>query len=185
MARQQQARSRLDDSPMAALYEREALAIFTYVLRRVPSREDAEDILLEIFLAALENEAIGSLDAEKQRAWLLRVAHNKVVDFHRYAARRNNVPLEDVAETLYGAEDMEPDQVMLRQEEYALLQANLGRLPTLQQEIVRLRYNDELPYQEIAARVQKREGAIRVLLSRSFHFLRNIYKQQEGGHDNP
>jgi RNA polymerase sigma factor (sigma-70 family) len=184
MTRQQQTLPMLDDSLIAALYEREALTIFTYVLRRVPLREDAEDILLEVFLAALENESISELNAEKQRAWLLRVAHNKIVDFHRYAVRRTNVPLEDVTETLYGTEDMEPDQVILQQEEYALLQTNLARLPTLQQEIVRLRYNDGLPYPEIAARVHKREGAIRVLLSRSFHFLRNIYQQQEGGHDN-
>jgi len=75
------------------------------VLRHVPAREDAEDILLEVFLAALENESISELNQEKQRAWLLRVAHNKIVDFHRYTVRRTNVPLEDVTETLYGAED--------------------------------------------------------------------------------
>jgi RNA polymerase sigma factor (sigma-70 family) len=184
MTRQQQTLSMLDDSPIAALYEREALTIFTYVLRRVPSREDAEDILLEVFLAALENESVADLNDEKQRAWLLRVAHNKFVDFHRYAIRRTAIPLEEVTETLYGTEDTEPDQVILQQEEYSLLQANLTRLPALQQEIVRLRYNVGLPYPEIAARVNKREGAIRVLLSRSFHYLRTIYKQQEGGHDN-
>jgi RNA polymerase sigma-70 factor (ECF subfamily) len=65
MTRQQQTLSMLDDSSIAALYHREALTIFTYVLRRVPSREDAEDILLEVFLAALENESITDLNDEK------------------------------------------------------------------------------------------------------------------------
>jgi hypothetical protein len=69
MTRQQQTLSMLDDSSIAALYHREALTIFTYVLRRVPSREDAEDILLEVFLAALENESVADLNDEKQRVY--------------------------------------------------------------------------------------------------------------------
>src|SRR5436305_14731965 len=139
MRHQQQDMSILDGSPIAVLYQREALTIFAYVLRRAPTREDAEDILLEVFLAALEREDIVELSEEHQRAWLLRVAHNKMVDHHRYAVHRTAVPLEDVMETLYGAEDMEPDQVLLQQEEYALLRTHVTQLPALQQEVVHLR----------------------------------------------
>jgi len=178
MRHQQQDMSILDGSLIAALYQREALMIFTYVLRRVPTREDAEDILLEVFLAVLEREDIAELSEEKQRAWLLRVAHNKMVDYHRHAVYRSAVPLEDVMESLYSAEDMEPEQVMLQQEEYALLQANVTQLPALQQEIVRLRFTMGLRYPEIARMLNKRETAIRQLLSRSIRFLRNIYKHQ-------
>ena len=173
--------STLNDSPIAALYEREALTIFTYILRRVSSREDAEDLLLEVFLAALEYEAIADLNREKQRAWLLRVAHNKVVDHHRYTGRRDIVPLEGLQENLYSTEEMEPDQIFLQHEDYELLRTNLARLPALQQEIVHLRYSVGLPHAEIAKVLNKREGAIRVLLSRSLHFLRNVYKRHEGG----
>lgn len=171
----------LNDSPIAALYEREALAIFAYILRRVPLREDAEDLLFEVFLAALEHEGIAELPAENQRAWLLRVAHNKIVDHHRYTARRLSVPLEDVTEPLYDAQDREPEMVYLQHEEYALLRTNLARLPALQQEIVHLRFSLGLPHTEIASRLNKREGAIRVLLSRSLHFLRTLYQRQQGG----
>jgi RNA polymerase sigma-70 factor (ECF subfamily) len=178
MRYQQQELSILDNTPIAFLYQREALTVFVYVLRRVPVREDAEDILLEVFLAALENETIAELSEEKQRAWLLRVAHNKVIDHQRYAARRTAVPLDDLTETMYCVEDLEPDQVFLQQEEYAQLRANLTRLPALQQEILRLRFAVGLRYAEIARRLNKREEAIRQLLSRSLRFLRNIYKHQ-------
>lgn len=171
----------LNESPFAALYEREALVIFAYILRRVPSREDAEDLLFEVFLAALEHEDIADLPTENQQAWLLRVAHNKIVDHHRYTARRLSMPLEDVTEPLYDTQDREPEQVYLQQEEYALLQANLARLPALQQEIVHLRFNLGLRHTEIARRLNRREGAIRVLLSRSLHFLRTLYQRQQGG----
>lgn len=173
----------LQGSPIAALYEREALTIFAYILRRVRVREDVEDILFEVFLAALEYETIANLAQEQQRAWLLRVAHNKVVDYHRYTVRHLSVPLENVTETLYSAEDMEPDQIFLQQEEYALLHANLARLPILQQEIIHLRFTMGLRYADIARLLNKREGAIRVLLSRSLHFLRTFYQHRQGGHD--
>jgi RNA polymerase sigma factor (sigma-70 family) len=183
---QQQGQSKhsiLHGSPIAALYEREALTIFAYILRRVSVREDAEDILFEVFLAALEYETIANLAQEKQRAWLLRVAHNKIVDHHRYTVRRLSMPLDDVTETLYSAEDMEPEQILLQQEEYALLRTNLARLPALQQEIVHLRFTMGLRYAEIARLLNKREGAIRVLLSRSLRFLRTLYQHRQGGHD--
>jgi RNA polymerase sigma-70 factor (ECF subfamily) len=171
----------LNDSPIAALYEREALMVFAYILRRVPSREDAEDLLFEVFLAAIEDEGIADLPQENQRAWLLRVAHNKIVDHHRYSTRRLSLPLDDVTEPLYDTQDREPEQAYLQQEEYALLYGNLARLPALQQQIVHLRFSLELRHAEIASRLNRREGAIRVLLSRSLHFLRTLYQRQQGG----
>lgn len=174
---QQQDRSGFDGSPIAALYQREALAVFAYIKRRVPSREDAEDLLLEVFLAALEYETLADLPAERQRAWLLRVAHNKVIDHRRYASYRTAVPLEDVSEKIYSASEIEPDQALLAQEEYEQLQANVKRLPALQQEILHLRFTAGMPYTEIAQRLNKREGAVRTLFSRSLSFLRHIYRQ--------
>lgn len=169
--------STLDDTPLGQLYQREAYTIFKYIYRRVTSREDAEDILLEVFLAALENEDLADLKADKQRAWLFRVAHNKVIDHRRYATYRTAVPLENIVDTMYETEEAAPDELLLHEEEYQQLQANLARLPALQQEIVHMRFHMGMRYTEIARRINKREGAVRTLLSRSLSFLRNIYKQ--------
>lgn len=165
----------LNTTLFAELYQRYAAIIFTYVQRHVPSRQDAEDILLEVFLAALENEKLPDIDGDRQRAWLLRVAHNKMVDYHRHA--RNNVPLEEAVDTMYCSEDMEPEQVLLHQEEQSMLRTRLKRLPAVQQEVVRMRFMDELPYAEIARAMNKREGAIRVLLWRSLRSLREFYNR--------
>ncbi|HTK08245.1 MAG TPA: sigma-70 family RNA polymerase sigma factor [Ktedonobacteraceae bacterium] len=174
---QQRMRPILDGSPLALLYERDALTIFTYIVRRVSVREDAEDILLEVFLAALEQETLADLHAEKQRAWLLRVAHNKVIDHLRYQQRRSIVPLETVSETLYAHEENEPDVLLLAQEEYAQLRSHVEQLPALQQEVIRLRFSAGLHYHEIARLLNKREGAVRVLLSRALGLLRTIYRR--------
>jgi RNA polymerase sigma factor (sigma-70 family) len=176
---QQRMHSILDGSPLARLYERDALTIFSYVLRRVSIREDAEDILLEVFLAALEHETLADLSAEKQRAWLLRVAHNKVVDHLRYHQRRSIVPLEEVSETLYCNDESGPDALLVEQEEYAQLRTHLEQLPALQQEVIHLRFSAGLHYHEIARLLNKREGAVRVLLSRALGLLRTIYRRSK------
>ena len=172
----QRMQSILDGSPLAQLYEQYALIIFTYILRRIPVREDAEDILLEVFLAALENEELADLNAEKQKAWVLRVAHNKVIDHLRYYERRDLVPLEDVTETLYSHDEKAPDMLLLEQEEYAQLRLHVEQLPDLQQKVIHLRFSVGLHYHEIARVLNKREGAVRVLLSRALGLLRTIYQ---------
>ena len=56
--------SPVDESP-AALYQRYAATVFTYLRHRVPSREDAEDLLLEVFLAAFEQQVVISATCEQ------------------------------------------------------------------------------------------------------------------------
>ncbi len=174
---QQRMHSILDGSPLALLYERDALTVFSYIFRRVSVREDAEDILLEVFLAALESETLATLSAEKQRAWLLRVSHNKIIDHLRYHQRRSYVPLEEVSETLYSNDESGPDALLLEQEEYEQLRTHVEQLPALQQKVIHLRFSVGLHYNEIARLLNKREGAVRVLLSRSLGLLRTIYRR--------
>ncbi len=63
------------DSPIARLYELHATAIFAYLRRQTPSREDAEDILVEVFAAAVEYAAFDRLGEKEQVAWQPR-SHN-------------------------------------------------------------------------------------------------------------
>ncbi len=58
------------------------------------------------------------------------------------------------------------------------LQASIQKLPALQQEIVRLRFVLGLRSAEIATVLQKSEGAVRVMLSRSLKLLRTIYENE-------
>jgi DNA-directed RNA polymerase specialized sigma24 family protein len=53
---QGQSYAALDDAFIVRLYQQHALSLMTYVRRHVSSREDAEDIVLEVFLAALKRE---------------------------------------------------------------------------------------------------------------------------------
>lgn len=177
--------SALDNTAFAALYQKYWQTVLNYVRQRVSSQEDAEDILLEVFLAALENEEpFLNFSEQKQLAWLRRVALNKCIDQHRRVKRRPAVPLELTQETLYESEERSPEQEALRQEERTLLQTRLSVLPELQREVLHLRFSYNLPCAEIARHLHKNEGAIRALLSRSLNRLRIIYetKREEDYH---
>lgn len=177
--RQGQFPSTLDDEPfIVGLYQQHALALVTYVRRHVPSREDAEDIVLEVFLAAFKQPELASLDVEKQRAWLQRVAYYKSIDHQRLAANRLAVPLEEEAVALLADGAQSPEQLALRHEEDALLRELLGQLPEHYQQILQLRFVNGLRSVEIASRLHKSEGAIRMLLSRALNTLREIYARQ-------
>lgn len=161
-----------------ALYERYGRAIFGYLRLHIRSPEEAEDLLLEVFLAALEQDNLSAFSPEEQLAWLRRVAHNKLANVYRRESRHPHVTLDSIVETIVGEE--EPEQLALYSEERKHLREAISKLPALQQHILQLRYTDGLRCREIAVLLNKREAAVRKLLSRSILFLRQIYQQIEG-----
>jgi RNA polymerase sigma factor (sigma-70 family) len=171
----------LASAQLALLYEKYWLAILLYTHQIVPSLQDAEDILVEVFLAALESDILLSLSEKQQIGWLRRVAHNKAIDHHRRAARFSALPLEDSLDDLFDDEELAPERVALRHEEIALLQTRIAELSDSQQQVLQLRFGNELRCAEIALHMHRSEGAIRTLLSRTLNLLRGIYdKNREG-----
>jgi RNA polymerase sigma factor (sigma-70 family) len=175
---QKQMPSLSDKAYLTAVYQRYAPALFAYLYRHANSQEDTEDLLLEVFLAALERRGFEELGAKEQEAWLWCVARNKMTDHYRKQVHRQSVPLELVAESVYEQDHETPEALVLQQEESMRLQASIQQLPALQQEIVRLRFVFGLRSAEIANVLQKNEGAVRVMLSRSLKLLRKIYENE-------
>src|SRR5215472_10972964 len=90
----------LEDSLYADLYQRHAPGLFAYAYQQTSSREEAEDIVLDVFLSVLENPRFPSFDEKKQEAWLWTITRNKVVDSYRRSTRRQQVSIDWLAETL-------------------------------------------------------------------------------------
>jgi RNA polymerase sigma-70 factor (ECF subfamily) len=168
-----------EESTAAILFQRHAPALLSYLRVHTPSREDAEDLLVDTFLAALEQASFSQMAEKEQVYWLRRVAHNKMVDFYRRLTRRyaQTVPLEDVSDTTYDDEEVGPELVSLRNEEYARLQSSLADLSEAQQELLRLRFGEGLRSTEIAVRLGKRDSTVRMMLSRTLNLLRTIYEK--------
>lgn len=163
----------------SALYDRFAAIILAYLCQMVSNRQDAEDLLLEVFMAAFNNETLFGLPAGRQLAWLRRVARNKVVDRYRHAARLTMLPLDQARET--EDEGLTPQQHAEQRQAYERLSQALAQLSPIQQELIRLRYGRDLRLTQIAEMFEKPAGTVRKLLSRTLHQLRQLYEQSERG----
>lgn len=159
---------------IADLYQRYAPALFEYIRRHTGTLDDAEDMLAEVFIGSLRADLPG-MSADEQRAWLWAVGRNKIADYHRQRQRQQPVSLDAVLETL--ADEATPEGLALQQEEAIYLRAYLQKLSLVQQEVLQLRFTGGLRCTEIAALLNKREGAIRSILSRALNELRKYYKR--------
>lgn len=160
------------------LYQHYWFLIFNSISLQTIPKEEAEDILVEVFLAALESPVLSTLNEQQQLAWLRRTANNKRVDYYRRKNRRQAVPLEAVGHGQYEDETRSPERMALYREELASLQEGMASLSSQQQEVLLLRFAEGLRCKDIATRLSKTEGAIRTLLSRTLNHLRGIYKQK-------
>ena len=161
-----------------AVYRRYAPQIFAYLLRNIPSHQDAEDLLLEVFQVVIEKLPALS-DTSRLAAYLQAVAHNKMVDYYRRRDKHQLIPLEEIAETIYEREELAPERILLAHEQYTNLHQAVNSLPALQQTILRLRFGHALRCGEIAKRLDKSENAVRMMLSRSLKQLRRLHSRYE------
>jgi RNA polymerase sigma-70 factor, ECF subfamily len=85
---------------------------------------------------------------------------------------RQQVTLDQVADTLYADEAHSPEGLALQREEHERLHALLQRLPLLQQQVLALRFVFGLRCEEIAETLGKKESAVRKLLWRAVTLVR-------------
>lgn len=168
------------DSPATALYEEYAPGLFAYLRRQTASLQDAEDLLVEVFLAAFERDQLLAVLPGERRRWLFGVAQHKLADYYRRSARRPAVPLDTLTEALEEDAARAPEQVVLRREAQTELYAALRRLPPQHQEVLHLRFAHGLGAAEIAAVLGKGEGAVRMLIWRALKLLRTYYADERG-----
>ena len=162
-----------------ALFHQHASAIIAYLRRQHFSREDAEDLLLEIFTAMLEQKHFEQLLPDQQRGLLWRIARNKVIDVYRKTKNRSSVAINLVEDSLFVSDEQVPESEIVRMEEYSQLRAFIQALSPLQQRVLHLRFIQELRSPQIALLVGKSETAVRQMLSRTLHQLRQLYKEGE------
>jgi RNA polymerase sigma-70 factor (ECF subfamily) len=161
-------RSRVDAEAFGALYDRYCERIFRYVQRRLSDHQAAEDVTAEIFFKALR--AIDSYQPATApfSAWLYRIAANAVIDHAR--ARRATISLDVTMDAADVAAPVE-EQAINRAEAARVWEA-IDKLSEAQRTAVTLRYGRDLPIADIAARMGRTEGAIKLLLNRGLAAVR-------------
>lgn len=159
-----------DAQAFGELYEENLKQIYRYVYYKVGSAAEAEDLTEQTFLKAWE--AIGRFKEQgiPFSAWLFRMAHNLVIDYHR--THHESAPLDDLIGTDDGRAG--PDDVVAVKLDVETLRRAIRLLTAEQQQVIILRLIHGLSHAEVAAIMGKNEGAVRGLQHRALATLHEI-----------
>jgi len=168
-------RARRDAEAFGELYERYVDRIYNYVFYRVGDSAEAEDLTARVFYRALGHIGEYQTRGAPFAAWLYRIAHNLVANWYRDRSRRKNIRLDDVA--LLAERSAGPHQLAEQNEETQALLRAIRELPAERQQLLILKFGDELSNEEIARMMGRSEGAIKSLYHRTLLALRDELKE--------
>lgn len=155
----------------AELYRQYAAPIYRFCRRALPSREDAEDATMEIFLKV--REKLDQYDPSRPfTAWLYKVAANHCWDIVRRRRVRQDLETGEVEEL--PLEHPDPGQLerLLQERNTQEVRQALAGLPPRARMALVLRYYVEMNYDEIAEALGVRRAFVGVVLLRARHQLR-------------
>jgi RNA polymerase sigma-70 factor (ECF subfamily) len=166
-----------DRSAISELIERHSLRVRNYIGMMVKDDDIANDIFQETFIKAVKVIDEGRYtDSGKFLSWVLRIAHNRVLDhFRREKASRQINESEagyDMIGTMRISEPNTEDE-MVQSEIEQTVRNLIDLLPEDQQEVIRLRYYSKLSFAEIA---EQTEVSINTALGRMRYALINLRK---------
>jgi RNA polymerase sigma-70 factor, ECF subfamily len=154
------------------LYEMYVGRIYNYVYYRTGNPYDAEDITARVFFRAMHHIKNYQNRGLPFSAWLYRIAHNLVANWHRDNSRRPEIPLDDGLVTHQrGVEH--PEAALLRNEEQEHLLRLIRRLPPERQHLLILKFVEHLSNAEIGQIMGRTEGAVKSLYHRTLLALRD------------
>lgn len=159
-----------DQEAFGVLYERYVARIYSYVYYRTGNSLDAEDLTERVFFRALRHIQYYSDRGLPFSAWLYRIAHNLVANWHRDNSRRKEVPLDEGLSLRHPGEL--PEAELLHSEERERLLKVIRCLPAERQQLLILKFVEHLANAEIGQIMGRTEGAIKSLYHRTLLSLR-------------
>ena len=160
-----------DQDAFGVLYERYVARIYNYIYYRTGQENEAEDLTAKVFHRAYHHIGTYKNIGVPFSAWLYRIAHNLVANWHRDNSRKKEVPLEDNPEADRQSEH--PEAELIRNQQLDNLMKILRRLTSERQQLIILKYVEDLSNAEIGVIMGRSEGAIKSLYHRTLNSLRD------------
>jgi RNA polymerase sigma-70 factor (ECF subfamily) len=159
-----------DRDAFGMLYERYVERIFNYVYYRTGNVNDAEDLTARVFQRAM-NHIVNYTDRGVPfSAWLYRIAHNLVANWHRDRSRRQEIPISDAPLVSKGDA---PETSLVHTEQQESLLRLIRSLPAERQTLLILKFVEHYSNAEIGAIMGRSEGAVKSLYHRTLLALRD------------
>ena len=160
----------LDPGALAELYDRHFDGIYRYLFTRTHHQADAEDLTEQVFLKMVDSIKRYRPRGVAFSSWLYRIAHNLLVDRYRRAGRE---AVELTAQVRDLRPHADPAALVQNSEERRQLLVAVHRLTPEQQQVITMRFIDNLDVDEIARQMRRRPGAIHSMQHRA---LASLYR---------
>jgi len=162
------------------LLERHKQPLYTYIFYTVRHNGLAEDIFQDTFVKALSTIKQGRYTENgKFKAWLMRIAHNLMIDYFRQKKSENTVSNDDYEPDLWNNSTFCEDTIeveMVRKQVLSDVRKLVASLPDPQREVLEMRYYKDLSFKEIASQTGV---SINTALGRMRYAILNMRKMAE------
>lgn len=128
--------------------------IFTYIVNIVKNKDIADDIFQETFVKAITTIRQGRYtDSGKFSAWLMRIAHNLIIDYFRQEKSENTVSADQEEVNVLNRRDLSEENVediLVTSQIHTDVRRIMESLPESQREVLEMRFYRNMSFKEIA-----------------------------------
>ena len=158
-------------------YKKNSASILNYLLKRLPSREDAEDLTNDVFFEAIDSLHLLKKD-KNLSAWLYKIAHNKMVDYYRKRKIKSLLLSQIPYLEIVAAEINQPEFQFEKNRVRDKIEKTLLSLSGNYQKILRLHYEENMPVKELALEFSLSFKATESLLYRARRQFQVAYERK-------
>jgi len=172
-----------DPVAFGVLYEKYVQKIYNYIYYRTGNHHDAEDLTAKTFHRAMRHIPSYEQRGVPFSAWLYRIAHNVVANWHRDRSRRKVIALDELV--LHQQWRQSPEGLVEADEEKRELLKVIRRLPADRQLLLILKFVEGMSNEAIGQIMGRSEGAVKSLYHRTLLALRKEMAPQSQRRQKP
>ena len=166
-----------DQSAIEVLINRHRSKVFTYIILTIKNQQLAEDLFQETFIKVIQSLKAGKYrDNGKFLSWVIRIAHNLIIDHFRKEKQMNAISNDDSEVDLFNSKklsDSNIEELIIDSQIKSEIRILINELPDDQREVVLLRHYGGLSFKEIA---DQTDVSINTALGRMRYALINLRK---------
>jgi RNA polymerase sigma factor (sigma-70 family) len=166
-----------DHSAIEVLINRHRSKVYTYILLTIKNQQLAEDLFQETFIKVIQSLRGGKYkDNGKFLSWVIRIAHNLIIDHFRKEKQLNAISNDDTVVDLFNSKKLSEDNIeelIINNQIRLEIRTLINELPDDQREVVLLRHYGGLSFKEIA---DQTDVSINTALGRMRYALINLRK---------
>jgi len=166
-----------DQAAIESLINRHRSKVYTYILLTIKNQQLAEDLFQETFIKVIQSLRGGKYrDNGRFLSWVIRIAHNLIIDHFRKEKQMNSVSNDDTEVDLFNSKKLSDDNIeelIINSQIKTEIRILINELPEDQREVVLLRHYGGLSFKEIA---DQTDVSINTALGRMRYALINLRK---------